>query len=185
VKVETTTLPGVIVFEPDVYHDERGFLLESYSRKRYAEVGLAVDFVQDNHSSSTAGTLRGLHAQLQFPQGKLVRALEGAIFDVAIDIRVGSPTFRQWYGATLSAENFRQLYIPPGFAHGFAVTSERAQVEYKCTEFYAPGDEITISWSDPEIGIEWPSSDPVLSDRDRHAQRLSELMDRLPRYEGD
>ncbi len=177
-----TALPGVILVEPKVFEDHRGFFLETFRADRYAEGGIAAPFVQDNHSSSVRGTLRGLHAQLAHPQGKLVRAIEGEIFDVAVDIRRGSPTFGRWVGERLSSDNFRQLYVPPGFAHGFAVLSERAQVEYKCTDFYAPGDELAIAWNDPEIGIDWPLGEPVLSAKDRDAPRLAEVDERLPVY---
>jgi len=183
VRIEETTLAGVCLIEPDVYRDERGFFLESYNRDRYREVGLDEVFVQDNHSYSHRGTLRGLHAQSVKPQGKLVRTIEGEIFDVAVDIRVGSPTFAHWVGQTLTASSFLQLYIPPGFAHGFCVLSPTAQVEYKCTELYDAEDELVIGWDDPEIGIDWPLAELVMSERDRAAPRLAVIMDRLPRYD--
>jgi dTDP-4-dehydrorhamnose 3,5-epimerase len=180
-----TELPGVVLIEPDVHRDARGFFLESYHQARYAEGGIPGPFVQDNHSHSVRGTLRGLHAQLRRPQGKLVRAVEGEMFDVAVDIRRGSPSFGRWLGLVLSGDNFRQLYIPPGFAHGFCVLSERVHVEYKCTDFYDPAGEVSIAWSDPEIGIRWPLSESIaLSPRDAGAPRLRELGDRLPAYEG-
>jgi dTDP-4-dehydrorhamnose 3,5-epimerase len=141
-------------------------------------------FVQDNHSYSSRGTLRGLHAQETRPQGKLVRAVEGEMFDVAVDIRQDSPTFGKWVGFALSGENFRQLWIPPGFAHGFCVLSERVHVEYKCTDFYDKADEITVAWNDPAIGIAWPAEAPTLSARDAAAPRLAELLDRPPRRRG-
>lgn len=179
----TTPLEGVLVIEPDVYPDDRGFFLESYHEEKYSRAGLAVRFVQDNHSKSTRGTLRGLHAQLAKPQGKLVRALAGEIFDVAVDIRRGSPTFGQWYGLTLSAENFRQVYVPPGFIHGFCVLSPVAEVEYKCTDFYDPGGQVSVLWNDPDIGIDWPlDSEPLLSPKDAAAMRLRDLRD-LPEYD--
>ncbi len=179
----TTPLAGALVIEPDVFRDHRGFFLETYNEDRYARGGLGVRFVQDNHSKSKRGTLRGLHAQLRKPQGKLVRAIEGEIFDVAVDIRRGSPTFSQWIGEVLSAENFRQLYVPPDFAHGFYVLSETAQVEYKCTDFYDPGGELSVLWNDPGIGIDWPLvGDPLLSDKDAAAQPLTDIAD-LPRCE--
>ena len=140
--------------------------------------------MQDNHSLSRRGTLRGLHVQLPKSQGKLVRCTEGAVFDVAVDIRQGSPAFGRWFGIELSAENFRQLWIPPDFAHGFCVLSERAQVEYKCTELYDPAGDLSIGWNDPAIGVEWPIADPVLSPKDAAAPRLAELADRLPRFRG-
>ena len=180
----TTPLPGVLVIEPDVFRDPRGFFFETYHARKYREGGVGVTFVQDNHSRSTRGTLRGLHAQRAHPQGKLVRVVVGEVFDVVVDIRRGSPTFKQWFGVTLAADNFRQCYVPPGFAHGFVVTSEVAEFEYKCTYFYDPTDELRILWNDPAIGIAWPVQDPVLSDKDRAAHPLSELMDQLPRYEG-
>jgi dTDP-4-dehydrorhamnose 3,5-epimerase len=179
VKVETTPLAGLLVVRPDVFRDARGFFLETYHARRYAEHGIAATFVQDNHSHSTRGTLRGLHAQRSKPQGKLVRAVAGEMFDVAVDIRPGSPTFGRWFGIRLSGENFVQLYVPPGFAHGFCVLSEQVDVEYKCTDFYDRSDEITIAWDDPQIGIEWPVAAPTLSDRDRAAPRLRELRDQL------
>ncbi len=182
-KFNLTDLEGVILVEPAVYGDDRGFFLETYHEKRYVAGGIAEHFVQDNHSKSRRGTLRGLHGQLQNPQGKLVRATEGEIFDVAVDVRRGSPTFGTWVGAALSAENFRQLYVPPGFVHGFCVLSESAQVEYKVTDFYDQEDEYGIIWNDPDIGIDWPIDQPLLSDRDRAAPSLRELEDRLPVYD--
>jgi dTDP-4-dehydrorhamnose 3,5-epimerase len=182
VRFVATELPGVVLAEPTVHRDERGFFLETYHRGKYAAGGIDAVFVQDNHSRSVAGTLRGLHSQLARPQGKLVRCIEGEIFDVAVDIRRGSPSFGRWLGERLSAENFRQLYVPPGYAHGFCVTAGPAQVEYKCTALYDPADEIVIAWNDPEIGIEWPLDEPVLSPRDAAAPRLAELRDRLPLY---
>ncbi len=180
-----TELPGVIVVEPTVHRDERGFLLESYHAQRYREGGIAVEFVQDNHSRSSRGTLRGLHAQTNQPQHKLVRVLLGEIYDVAVDVRRGSPTFGKHFAATLSADNFRQLFIPVGFVHGFAVTSEVAEVEYKCSDFYSPTSELGIAWNDPEIGIPWPIENPELSAKDREAPRLSEIdPKRLPEFCG-
>jgi dTDP-4-dehydrorhamnose 3,5-epimerase len=172
-------LDGVILVTPDVWPDERGFFLETYHRDKYAAGGIPETFVQDNQSFSRRGVLRGLHAQLQFPQGKLVRAITGEIFDVAVDIRPGSPTFGQWVGEILSGENARQLYVPPGFAHGFCVLSETAHVQYKCTDVYRPGDEIGVVWNDPGIGIDWPLADPVLNEKDRKAPRLAEIVQRL------
>ena len=170
-----TELPDVILVEPDVHRDQRGFFLETFHARKYAEGGVPGPFVQDNHSRSVQGTLRGLHAQREHPQGKLVRAVEGEMFDVAVDIRPASPTFGRWVGVRLSGENFRQLYIPPGFAHGFCVLSEVVHVEYKCTDFYRPEDEIGIAWDDPEIGITWPLSEPVISAKDRALPRLRDL----------
>lgn len=174
-----TDLDGLLVVEPDVHRDARGFFLETWHQKKYAEAGISGPFVQDNHSRSVQGTLRGLHAQLRRPQGKLVRAVEGEMFDVAVDIRRGSPTFGRWYGTRLSGENFRQLWIPPGFAHGFCVLSPSLHVEYKCTDFYDPSDEVSIAWNDPEIAIDWPLADPIVSEKDRRAPRLKDLRDRL------
>jgi dTDP-4-dehydrorhamnose 3,5-epimerase len=178
-----TDLPGVLVIEPKVFGDERGFFMESWNGRRYGEVGLPSSFVQDNLSFSAHGVLRGLHFQNPQPQGKLVSVLQGEVFDVAVDVRVGSPTFGEWTGTTLSAENKRQFYIPPDFAHGFVVTSEAALFFYKCTDYYAPASEVTILWNDPDIGIEWPIAQPILSDRDRVAPPLREIPeDALPRY---
>jgi dTDP-4-dehydrorhamnose 3,5-epimerase len=172
-------LDGVILVAPDIRPDERGFFLETYHRDKYADGGIPETFVQDNQSFSYARVLRGLHAQLRHPQGKLVRAIAGEIFDVAVDIRPDSPTFGKWVGATLSEKNAHQLYVPPGFAHGFCVLSETAHVQYKCTDVYRPGDEIGIVWDDPGIGVEWPVRDPVLNEKDRTAPRLAEIVQRL------
>ena len=179
-----TELPGVVVIEPDLYRDPRGFFLETYHALKYRDGGIPGAFVQDNHSRSTRGTLRGLHAQLRRPQGKLVRVLQGEIFDVAVDVRRGSPTFRRWVSVVLSAENFLQCYVPPGFIHGFCVTSEVAEVEYKCTDYYDPGGELRVLWNDPDIGVSWPIEDPILSDKDRAGRRLAEVMEQLPAFEG-
>ena len=176
-------LPGVVIVEPDVHRDARGFFLETFHADRYREGGVPGPFVQDNHSHSVRGTLRGLHAQVRRPQGKLVRAVAGEMFDVAVDIRRGSPTFGRWVGVNLSGENFRQLYIPPGFAHGFCVLSEQVDVEYKCTDVYDPGGEIGVAWDDPAIGVDWPIHEPIVSDKDRRAPRLADLLDRLPTFE--
>lgn len=175
-----TELPGVIIVEPDVHRDSRGFFLESYQERKYRAGGIAATFVQDNQSRSVRGTLRGLHAQRRHPQGKLVRALQGEIFDVVVDIRRDSPAFRRWIGVVLSAENFRQCFVPPGLAHGFCVTSEWAEVEYKCTEFYDPTDEYGIIWNDPELAIAWPVRDPILSAKDRALPTLAEVLATLP-----
>ncbi len=168
-------IPGVIVIEPDVHQDVRGFFLETYHAGKYRAGGVTDVFVQDNHSRSTGGTIRGLHLQLRHPQGKLIRVIEGEIFDVAVDVRRGSPTFGKWVGVALSAENFRQCYIPKGFAHGFAVVSAVAQVEYKCTDVYDAPSEIGIAWDDPAIGIAWPVRNPVLSERDKRHPRLADV----------
>ena len=168
-----TDLPGVLIVEPDVFRDPRGFFLETFHAARYREGGIPYDFVQDNHSKSVRGTLRGLHAQRRRPQGKLVRAAQGEIFDVAVDIRPGSATFGKWVGARLSGESFRQMFIPPGFAHGFCVLSATAEVEYKCTDFYDRADEIGARWD--SVGIEWPIQDPLLSPKDAALPTLLEL----------
>jgi dTDP-4-dehydrorhamnose 3,5-epimerase len=175
-KVIQTALPGVLLFEPVVHRDARGFFLETWREESCRAAGIEAPFVQDNHSRSTRGTLRGLHAQVKKPQGKLVRVIEGEIFDVAVDIRPGSPTFRRWVGERLSGADFRQLWVPPGFAHGFCVLSEAAQVLYKCTtNYYDRNDEIAISWCDPDLAIEWPVEDPLISEKDRNAPRLRDL----------
>jgi dTDP-4-dehydrorhamnose 3,5-epimerase len=175
-----TRLPDVIVVEPDVHRDARGFFLESYHADKYARGGVAATFVQDNHSRSTRGTLRGLHAQWRTPQGKLVRVLDGEIFDVAVDVRRGSPTYGQWVGVQLDSDAHRQIWVPEGFLHGFCVLSETADVEYKCTAPYDPGGELGVLWNDPDIGIEWPVREPVLSAKDAASPRLGEVQDKLP-----
>lgn len=174
-RVTELRLQGVLLLEPRVPRDERGFFLETWSRERYAAAGLDVDFVQDNVSFSRRGVLRGLHYQNPTPQGKLVTVLQGAVFDVAVDLRVGSPTFADWIGVNLSAGNLCQLYIPEGFAHGFLVTSETAVFSYKCTAPYAPEHERSVRWDDPEIGIEWPTHRPTLSPKDAAAPRLQQV----------
>lgn len=181
-KVTETNLPGILIIEPKVYQDARGFFLETFSASRYEGVGVRGPFVQDNHSRSLKGTVRGLHLQVTKPQGKLMRAVSGSMLDVAVDVRVGSPTFGKWTSALLSGDNFRQLYVPPGFAHGFAVLSDVVDVEYKCTDYYHPKDELTLLWNDPAIGVEWQVKEPTLSERDRNARPLAEVIDRLPRF---
>lgn len=167
-KIITTALPEVKIIEPQAFADERGFILESFQLERYKEVGIKLPFVQDNLSHSKRGVLRGLHYQLKHPQGKLITVNHGKIFDVAVDIRRNSPTFGNWVGAILSAENHHQLYLPPGFAHGFYVLSKEADVLYKCTDYYDPNDEHGIIWNDNTIGIEWPlKGDPILSAKDK------------------
>ena len=173
--VTATGLDGVLLIEPDVHRDDRGFFLESWHERKYREAGVPGTFVQDNHSRSVRGTLRGLHAQRRRPQGKLVRVLHGEIFDVAVDIRPGSVTFGRWVSATLSAENFRQIFVPKGFAHGFCVLSAEAEIEYKCTELYDRADEVGVRWDDPEIGIAWPLKDPLLSPKDAALPSLRAL----------
>ena len=166
-EVHETKLPGVLIIEPDVHRDERGFFVERYHRHHYAELpGLDLDFVQDNHSHSRRGVLRGLHFQQRHPQGKLVSVIRGAVWDVAADIDPASPTFRQWVGVELNAANNRQLYIPPGFAHGFCVFTAEADLLYKCTDVHHPKDEAGVIWNDPNLAIDWPIKDPILSPRD-------------------
>lgn len=182
--VTPTELPGVILIEPTVFRDARGLFLESYQVQRYAEVDIPGPFVQDNHSRSRQGVLRGLHYQLQHPQGKLVWVTRGEVFDVAVDIRQGSPTFGRWVGVVLTEDNHRQLYVPAGFAHGFCVLSDTADFLYKCDNFYHPEDEEGILWCDPDLAISWPVSAPMLSLKDQHYPRLAEVpLARLPIYE--
>lgn len=170
-----TGLSGVLILEPKVFGDERGFFMESYNRRVFAELGLPTDFVQDNHSRSACGVLRGLHYQIQQPQGKLVRVVRGAVYDVAVDLRRSSPTFGRWEGVELSEENRRMLWIPPGFAHGFLVLSDYADFLYKTTDFYAPEHERCLAWNDPAIGIAWPlEGEPLLSAKDRAAKALAQ-----------
>jgi dTDP-4-dehydrorhamnose 3,5-epimerase len=180
VRFVPTPLPGVIIIEPDVHRDSRGFLLETYQAEKYRDGGIPGPFVQDNHSRSTQATLRGLHLQGRRPQGKLIRVVAGEIWDVAVDVRRGSPTFGKWTGVTLSAENFLQCYVPAGFAHGFCVVSPVADVEYKCTELYDPGGELGIAWNDPHLAIAWPIATPSLSDRDRANPLMAQQLERLP-----
>ena len=177
-----TELSGVIVIEPDVYRDPRGFFLESYQAQKYEAAGIVGPFVQDNHSSSVRHTLRGLHAQLKRPQGKLVRAVAGEIFDVAVDIRRGSPTYLRWTSVVLSAQNFRQLWVPPGFVHGFCVLSEFAEVEYKCTEYYDPAAELRLLWNEPAVAVAWPTTEPLLSEKDREGSPLSQVEASFPQF---
>jgi len=182
-KVSETTLPGVLVIEPAVFADARGDFMETYNARRYAEHGISGTFVQDNQSISAPDVLRGLHFQNPNPQAKLVQVVRGAVFDVAVDIRIGSPTFGRWTGAELSDENRRQLFIPEGFAHGFCVTRGPAVFVYKCTAFYDPAAEKTIAWNDPDIGIGWPVTDPIVSDRDAAGPPLREMDPAaLPRF---
>ena len=178
-----TPIPGVIVVEPQVHGDERGFFLETYHAERFAAAGIALPFVQDNHSLSSQGILRGLHGQSPHPQGKLVRAIEGEIYDVAAAVRRGSPTYGQFFAIHLSAANKKQLYVPPGLVHGFSVVSDSAQVEYKCTDLYHPDAEFSVRWDDPELAIPWPVETPVLSDKDRNAPLLRDVQDRLIDFE--
>jgi len=168
-------LEGLLLIEPQVFGDARGFFLESWNARRYAAAGIQTAFVQDNLSFSRRGTVRGLHFQNPAAQAKLVSVLQGAVFDVAVDLRRSSPTFGRWHGVELSAENRRQFFIPPGFAHGFAVLSDTALFFYKCSDFYAPQNEITVAWDDPDIGIRWPVAEPVLSEKDRRGLRLKDV----------
>ncbi|EAX48968.1 dTDP-4-dehydrorhamnose 3,5-epimerase [Thermosinus carboxydivorans Nor1] len=182
-KVIETKLSGVLLIEPDVYGDNRGYFLETWNAARYREYGLPEKFVQDNLSFSRRGVLRGLHFQNPNPQGKLVYVIQGEVFDVAVDIRPGSPTFGQWVGVTLSSDNKRQLYIPEGFAHGFCVLSDTALFAYKCTDFYNPQAEGGIIWNDFDIGIAWPVSEPIISDKDKANPRLRDIpSDKLAGY---
>ncbi|MFN8545783.1 MAG: dTDP-4-dehydrorhamnose 3,5-epimerase [Candidatus Binatia bacterium] len=174
-QVAPTEIPDVLIIEPDVYRDQRGFFLETYHAERYRAAGIAAPFVQDNHSRSVRGTLRGLHGQRRNPQGKLVRAVVGEVFDVAVDVRSGSPSYGRWVGVTLTADSCRQLYVPPGFLHGFCVVSEVAEIEYKCTAPYDAADEIGVVWDDPTIAVAWPVDAPLLSARDAALPRLGAL----------
>jgi dTDP-4-dehydrorhamnose 3,5-epimerase len=173
IEVTKTPLSGVVIIETRVFGDERGFFMETFNQQSFESVGLPSNFVQDNHSRSSKGVLRGLHYQFPQWQGKLVRVLSGSIFDVAVDIRPDSRTFGEWYGLEINDENRLQLYVPPGFAHGFATLSDTADVAYKCTSLYKPEDEGCIFWNDPEIGIEWPIDNPLVSEKDADAPRLS------------
>lgn len=177
-------IPEILIIDPRVFGDDRGFFLETWSSSRYAEAGLPSVFVQDNLSRSVRGTLRGLHLQHPKGQGKLVHVIEGEILDVAVDVRIGSPTFGRWVGFELSGQNKRQVYIPPGFAHGFCVTSEYALFAYKCTETYRPDTELGVLWSDPAIGVRWPTNAPILSEKDRAYPPLADIpRSRLPPYQ--
>lgn len=178
-----TALPEVVVVEPALLRDPRGWFFEAYHAEKYCAGGIDARFIQDNHSRSAPGTLRGLHAQWQNPQAKLVRVLRGEIFDVAVDIRRGSPNFLRWVGVQLSAENRLLCYVPAGFAHGFCVIGGEAEVEYKCTAYWDPAHELRIRWNDPAIGIEWPVREPVLSEKDAAAEPVAALVDKLPGYE--
>jgi dTDP-4-dehydrorhamnose 3,5-epimerase len=183
-RVEATPLPGVLLIETRRFRDPRGYFQEMWNQQRYREAGVPGEFVQDNLSMSRKGVLRGLHYQLPHAQAKLVSVMEGEIWDVAVDLRLGSETFGRWHAETLSAENARQLYIPGGFAHGFVVLSETALVSYKCTDHYHPEAEHTLLWDDPELGIDWPVADPVLSEKDGAGRLLRDIpRDGLPRLE--
>ena len=184
-KVIETSLPGVVIIEPKVFGDERGFFMETWNKQRYSDAGIPTDFVQDNLSFSRRGVLRGLHFQNPNAQGKLVSVLQGEVYDVALDIRYGSPTFGQWTAIRLSSENRRQFYVPEGFAHGFCVTSETALFSYKCTDLYNQQAEGSILWNDPDLGIEWPVETPELSGKDCEGMRLRDFpIAQLPEYIG-
>ena len=174
-RIVPTKITEVVVLEPSVFRDERGYFMETWSRERYAEAGIGATFVQDNLSFSRQGVLRGLHFQNPRAQGKLVSVVQGAVFDVAVDLRRDSPTFGEWVGVELSEENHRQMYIPEGFAHGFVVTSETALFSYKCTRVYSPEHERSLRWDDPDVGIEWPIAEPILSTKDKGAPGLREV----------
>ena len=184
IEIRKTALPGVCVVVPRVFRDERGFFLESFNEAAFVKAGLPGDFVQDNQSRSAKGVLRGLHYQLQHPQGKLVRVARGKIFDVAADIRRGSPTFGKWVGVTLDETELSALWIPPGFAHGFCALTDDADVTYKCTEFYSPEDERGIIWNDPTLAIDWTVAKPIVNAKDQGYPKLRESKD-LPNYTGD
>ena len=175
-KVIETRLAGVRIIEPRVHGDSRGFFVETFQAERYRlDAGIDLPFVQDNHSRSGRGVLRGMHSQRKRPQGKLVRVARGAVFDVAVDIDPRSATFGKWVGVTLSDENCRQLWVPPGYAHGFVVLSDVADFEYKCTDYYDPSDEVGVMWNDPDVGIVWPLEDPLLSPKDQKLPSLAQL----------
>lgn len=177
-RVTTTPLPGVIVIEPDIHGDARGFFVETFQAERYRQqAGIDAAFVQDNHSRSRRGVLRGLHGQRQRPQGKLIRVSRGTVFDVAVDGNPASATFGQWFGVELTDDNHRQLYIPPGYLHGFVVLSEVADFEYKCTDYYDPADEIGLLWNDPDLNIDWPVSQPLVSEKDQRWPTVKTLRD--------
>jgi dTDP-4-dehydrorhamnose 3,5-epimerase len=180
-KLTRTKLPGVLLLEPDAFGDDRGWFLETWSQRRYAELGVPELFVQDSASMSRRGTVRGLHLQHPWGQGKLVQVVHGSVYDVTVDVRAGSSTFGQWIGELLSAEEHRQVYIPPGFAHGYCVTSEAAVFLYKCTEVYHRETELGVAWNDPDLAIPWPVDKPILSARDASFPRLRDIpVDRLP-----
>lgn len=180
--VRQTSLPGVLLLEPKIFRDERGFFTETFNTRSLAGSGVPSEFVQDNHSRSARGVVRGLHYQLRSPQGKLVHVARGRIFDVAVDIRLGSPHFGAWFGTELDDENLASLWIPPGFAHGFCVLSDVADVIYKCTTLYDPADDRGILWNDPAVGIEWPVESPVVSLKDSRLRKLSDTRFDLPRF---
>jgi dTDP-4-dehydrorhamnose 3,5-epimerase len=183
-KVVSTALDGVLIIEPRVFEDSRGFFMETFHRKRYAEQGIRVEFCQDNLSASSRGTLRGMHYQVRHAQAKLVQVLQGEVYDVVVDIRRGSPTLGRWVGLTLSQRNRHQVFIPRGLAHGFCVISQTATFVYKCSDFYSPEDEAGVLWNDPDLGIDWPVSAPILSEKDARLPRLRDIPEeRLPVYD--
>lgn len=185
-EVVAQELPDILLIKPQVFGDERGYFVETFQAARYAQAGMTLPFVQDNLSRSRHGTLRGLHLQQPHGQGKLVSVLEGEVFDVAVDVRVGSPTFGRWVSALISDKNHHQLYVPPGFAHGFCVTSESAVFSYKCTDLYHPECEVGVAWDDPELVIPWPVASPLVGAKDRQHPPLSKIDPaKLPRYEGN
>jgi dTDP-4-dehydrorhamnose 3,5-epimerase len=184
VNIIETAIAGVVIIEPAVFSDARGFFMELFSARRYAAAGITAPLVQDNLSRSKRGVLRGLHFQHPHPQGKLVTVIRGSVIDVAVDVRLGSPTFGKHVKVELNEETRRQLWVPRGFAHGFAVTSEIAEFFYKCDDFYSAEDQLVLRFNDPELGIDWEISDPIVSERDRDGKLLSELRHRLPVYEG-
>jgi len=181
-QVSAGPLEGLLVIETKLWRDARGVFVETYHRERYRDAGIEAVFVQDNFSWSQANVLRGLHYQLSRPQGKLVMVVEGRVFDVAVDIRKGSPTFGQWHGVELSAENGRQLYIPSGYAHGFCVLSEQAGFMYRCTDYYLPSDERGIRWNDPQLAIDWPVVNPLVSQKDQAYKTLAEMQTEIPQW---
>jgi dTDP-4-dehydrorhamnose 3,5-epimerase len=181
-QIHETPLKGVLVLEPKIFRDDRGFFIETYSTRSMVGTGIPLMFVQDNHSRSSQNVLRGLHYQLERPQGKLVHAARGRIFDVAVDVRIGSPTFGKWFGLELNDENLLSLWIPPGFAHGFCVLSDFADVVYKCTALYEAGDDRGVKWDDAKIGIDWPIQNPIVSERDSKHEGLSTRRIDLPPY---
>jgi len=183
-KLLTTRLKGLVVLEPGTFKDARGFFLETFRAAEYAKLGVKGPFVQDNHSRSVQGTLRGFHGQLKRPQGKLVRVVTGEILDVALDVRPDSPTFGQWEGFRLSDQNFLQMYLPPGFLHGFCVLSPTADVEYKCTDYYDAADAVGVLWKDPDLKVDWPVKEPLLSDKDGKLPKLADLKEKLGPYRG-
>lgn len=182
-KVTPSKLPEVLILEPKVFGDHRGFFLETYRQEAFSDLGINLPFVQDNHSRSSRGTLRGLHYQLEQPQGKLVRVALGSVFDVAVDVRVGSPNFGKWFGTILDDKDMKMLYVPPGFAHGFLVLTDVADFIYKCTDYYHPESEQGILWNDPDIGVEWPGNEILLSNKDSESILLkNQSVEKLPFY---